>query len=131
MAPAWVVMQGGRTSKDTRGIREVAVEMAERGNRVLIWDRPNAGASDVCFMGPSESVMHADVLAALLTHLDMAPAVMTGGLAGARTSLTAERHPEDAGMLSLATKARWLESLKATLDGSRRQPCCFAMVRVT
>ena len=35
------------------------------GNQVLIWDRPNCGASDVCFTGASESAMQADTLAAL------------------------------------------------------------------
>jgi pimeloyl-ACP methyl ester carboxylesterase len=33
-------------------VRELAVALAERGNRVLIWDRPNCGASDVRFTGP-------------------------------------------------------------------------------
>lgn len=92
---SWVVSPGGRLGKDTLGIRELAVELAERGNRVLIWDRPNCGESDVCFTGPCESAMHADVLAGLLTHLDMAPAIVCGGSAGARLSLVAAaHHPE-------------------------------------
>jgi hypothetical protein len=49
---------------------------------VLIWDRPNCGASDVCFTGPTESDMQADVLSELLTHLDMTPAIIAGGQAG-------------------------------------------------
>jgi pimeloyl-ACP methyl ester carboxylesterase len=73
---------GGRFSKDSPGVRELATALAERGNRVLIWDRPNCGASDVCFTGTSESAMQADVLAALLAHLDMAPAVIAGGSGG-------------------------------------------------
>jgi pimeloyl-ACP methyl ester carboxylesterase len=98
----WVVMPGGRLSLDTLGIRELGVQLAERGDRVLIWDRPNTGESDVHFAGPSESAMHADVLAGLLTHLDLAPAIMSGGSAGARTSLvTAARHPEVTAGLAL------------------------------
>src|SRR5713101_2136583 len=78
-ARPWVITPGGRFSKDSPGVRELATALAERGNRVLVWDRPNCGASDVCFTGPSESAMHADVLAALLADLDMAPAVIAGG----------------------------------------------------
>src|SRR4029077_11152025 len=72
----WVVTPGGRLGKDTLGVRGLALELAERGNRVLIWDRPNSGESDVCFTGGSESAMHADVLTGLLTDLDMAPAIL-------------------------------------------------------
>jgi pimeloyl-ACP methyl ester carboxylesterase len=64
---------------------------------VLIWDRPNCGASDVCFTGDSESAMQADVLVALLSHLDMTPAVIAGGSGGSRVSLlAAARHPDAA-----------------------------------
>ena len=65
----WVLTPGGRYSKDYPGVREVAVALAERGNRVLIWDRPNCGESEVCFAGPSESDVQADTLAALLEEL--------------------------------------------------------------
>ena len=37
----WVLTPGGRFSKDYPGVRELAVALAEQGNRVLIWDRPN------------------------------------------------------------------------------------------
>src|SRR5690348_2472163 len=33
----WVITPGGRFSKDYRGVRELAVALADRGNRVLIW----------------------------------------------------------------------------------------------
>ena len=63
------------------------------GNRVVIWDRPNCGESEVCFRGESESEMQADVLAGLLRALDLAPAVIVGGSGGARVSLlAADRH---------------------------------------
>src|SRR3954449_10394942 len=91
----WVLTPGGRYSKDYPGVRELAVALAERGNRVLIWDRPNCGASDVCFTGSSESAMQADTLAELLRQLDLAPAVIAGGSGGSRVSLlTAARHRE-------------------------------------
>jgi pimeloyl-ACP methyl ester carboxylesterase len=89
----WSITPGGRFSKDSPGVRELAVALAQRGNRVLIWDRPNCGASDVCFTGDSESAMQADVLAELLRQLDMAPAVIAGGSGGSRVSLlTAALH---------------------------------------
>ena len=77
--------EGGRFSKDYPGVRELAVALAERDGRSLIWDRPNCGESDVCFeRRDSESQLHADTLAALLEHFDMAPAVVAGGSAGSR-----------------------------------------------
>ena len=98
----WVITPGGRFSKDDPGIREMAQALADRGGRVLIWDRPNCGASDVCFDGASESELQADTLAALLEHLDMAPAVIIGGSGGSRISmLTAVRHREVASALAV------------------------------
>ncbi len=98
----WVITPGGRFSKDSPGVRELAQALATGGSRVLIWDRPNCGASDVAFTGPSESAMQADVLASLLTELDMAPAVIVGGSGGARVSLlTAARHRKVAGGLAM------------------------------
>ena len=44
----WILTPGGRDSKDTPGLRALATALAERGNRVVIWDRPNTGASEVC-----------------------------------------------------------------------------------
>ena len=98
----WAITPGGRFSKDSPGVRELAVALAATDKRVLIWDRPNTGASDVCFKGSSESAMQADVLAELLDHLDMAPAVIIGGSGGSRVSLlTAARHPESTRALAL------------------------------
>ena len=113
----WVITPGGRFTKESPGVHELAQALADQGNKVLIWDRPNCGAYDVCFEGPSESAMQADALAGLLAHLDMNHAVIAGGSGGARVSLlTAARHPESAaglaiwwisggvyGLLSLAT----------------------------
>jgi pimeloyl-ACP methyl ester carboxylesterase len=90
-----VLTPGGRFSKDVPGLRPLADALAAGGMRVLLWDRPNCGASDVQFYGRSESHMRADTLAELLTRLDMAPAIIAGGSGGARDSLlTVIRHPE-------------------------------------
>jgi pimeloyl-ACP methyl ester carboxylesterase len=100
--PGWVLTPGGRFSKDTPGIRELAETLAAQGQRVLIWDRPNTGESDVCFTGASESEMQADKLAGLLRALDLAPAIIVGGSGGSRVSLlTAARHPDVAARLAI------------------------------
>jgi pimeloyl-ACP methyl ester carboxylesterase len=113
----WSITPGGRFTKESPGVRQLAETLAAAGHRVLIWDRPNCGESDVCFEGSSESAVQADALVALLEHLDMTPAVISGGSGGARVSLlAASRHPEAAagvavwwisggvyGLLSLAT----------------------------
>src|SRR6059058_2822403 len=83
-ARPWSITPGGRFSKDSPGIRQLAEALAANDNRVLIWDRPNCGASEVCFEGENESAMQADTLAALIEHLDMAPAVISGGSGGSR-----------------------------------------------
>jgi pimeloyl-ACP methyl ester carboxylesterase len=133
----WVITPGGRFTKESPGVRELAVELAAHGNRVLIWDRPNCGESDVCFDGSSESAMQADALVALLEHLDMTPAVIIGGSGGSRVSLlAAARHRGAAaglgiwwisggvyGLLSLATHycggslaAAWTSGMEAVAE---------------
>jgi pimeloyl-ACP methyl ester carboxylesterase len=98
----WVITPGGRFSKDAPGVRELGRALAATGKQVLIWDRPNTGASEVCFDGDSESVMQADVLAGLLRAVGMAPAVISGGSGGSRVSLlAAARHPDVARALAV------------------------------
>jgi pimeloyl-ACP methyl ester carboxylesterase len=98
----WALTPGGRFSKDDPGVRELAEALAALGNKVLIWDRPNCGESEVCFAGSSESAMQADTLAGLLAQLEMTPAVIIGGSGGSRVSLlTAARHPEVASALAM------------------------------
>ncbi len=100
--PPIVLTPGGRFSKDVPGIRELALDLAGHHHRVLMWDRPNTGASDVCFRGASESEMQADMLAGLLRELGLGPAVIFGGSGGARVSLlTASRHPDVTAKLAL------------------------------
>jgi pimeloyl-ACP methyl ester carboxylesterase len=100
---AWAITPGGRFSKDTPGIRELGAKLAEgTGGKALIWDRPNTGASEVCFTGESESQMQADVLGGLIRHLDLGPTVIAGGSGGSRVSmLTAARHRELAAGLAI------------------------------
>jgi pimeloyl-ACP methyl ester carboxylesterase len=98
----WAITPGGRFSKDYGGVREMAEALAAHGKQVLIWDRPNCGASDVCFTGSSESATQADTLAGLLRQLDMKPAVIIGGSGGSRISLlTVARHPDVAAGLAM------------------------------
>jgi pimeloyl-ACP methyl ester carboxylesterase len=96
---------GGRFSKETQGVRALAELLAPEGYKVLIWDRPNCGESDLSFLGDSEWTMNADVFAALLRHLDMAPAFLIGASAGTRISLhTVQRHPD----VARKATAMWL-----------------------
>lgn len=53
----WVITPGGRFSKESPGVVELADALAAGGRRVLIWDRPNCGESDVRFDGRTESDM--------------------------------------------------------------------------
>ena len=82
-----VLTPGGRFGKDIPGLRPLAQALVDGGYSVLLWDRPNCGASDVQFYGPSESHMRAETLAALLKGLDRGPGVIAGGSGGARDSM--------------------------------------------
>src|SRR5438552_7991497 len=98
----WVLTPGSRFTKEAPGVRELAEALAAHGQRVLVWDRPNTGASDICFRGASESEMQADRLAGLLRALDLAPAIVIGGSGGSRVSLlAAARHPDVASKLAM------------------------------
>ncbi len=82
-----VLTPGGRFGKDIPGLRPLAQALVDGGYSVLLWDRPNCGASDIQFYGPSESHMRAETLAALLKGLDRGPCVIAGGSGGARDSM--------------------------------------------
>jgi pimeloyl-ACP methyl ester carboxylesterase len=66
---------GGRYSKDIEGLRPLAEELVKGGYRVLLWDRPNCGKSDLQFYGQSESHMRAETLHALITELGIGPCI--------------------------------------------------------
>jgi pimeloyl-ACP methyl ester carboxylesterase len=94
-APAFSITPGGRFSKDMLGIRELAQALADGGYRVLIWDRPNCGASQVTFDGDNESETQGRTLTALIRKLDLGPTIVTAGSGGARVTLIgASRDPE-------------------------------------
>jgi pimeloyl-ACP methyl ester carboxylesterase len=100
--PVVVVTPGGRFSKDVPGFRRFAEALAGGGLRVLLWDRPNTGQSDVQLYGPTESHMRAETLRGLLTGLEVAPCAIAGGSGGARDSmLTVMLYPELATRLVL------------------------------
>jgi pimeloyl-ACP methyl ester carboxylesterase len=97
--PVIVLTPGGRFGKEIPGLRPLAEALVAGGQRVLLWDRPNCGASEVQFYGQSESHMRAETLRGLLTALDVGRCVLAGGSGGARDSmLTVMLYPE------LATK---------------------------
>ncbi|WP_046315785.1 alpha/beta hydrolase [Mycobacterium sp. UM_Kg1] len=90
-----VLTPGGRFSKEIPGLRPLAEALVDGGYRVLLWDRPNCGASDVQFYGQSESHMRAETLHGLLTALGTGPVILAGGSGGARDSiLTTMLYPE-------------------------------------
>jgi pimeloyl-ACP methyl ester carboxylesterase len=79
-----VITPGGRFSKDYGGIHELAEALAAGGKRVLLWDRPNCGRSDIQVYGRSESHMRAETLGLLVKELGVERLVATGGSGGAR-----------------------------------------------
>ena len=100
--PPWILTPGGRFTKEAPGVRALAEALATAGQRVVIWDRPNTGASGIRFTGASESEMQADMLAGLLRALDLAPATIIGGSGGSRVSLlAAANHPDVASKLAM------------------------------
>jgi 2-hydroxy-6-oxonona-2,4-dienedioate hydrolase len=88
-APLIVLTPGGRFSKEIPGLRPLANALVEGGLRVLLWDRPNCGVSDIQLYGQTESHMRAETLHGLLTALDLGPCIIAGGSGGARDSMLA------------------------------------------
>jgi pimeloyl-ACP methyl ester carboxylesterase len=94
-APAIALTPGGRFAKDSPGLPELAHALAAGGRRVLLWDRPNCGASDVSFDGDNESDLQARTLIGLIRALELGPTALAAGSAGSRASLiAASRDPE-------------------------------------
>ncbi len=91
-APAVAVTPGGRFSKDAPGVTELGQALAAGGRRVLLWDRPNCGASDISFDGEGEGKIQAQALCGLIRQLDLGPTALAGGSAGVRVSLLAALH---------------------------------------
>jgi len=70
--------------------------LADAGRRVLLWDRPNCGASDICFDTDSESALQGRSLAALIRELGLGPTALAAGSGGSRVSLIAAAADPDA-----------------------------------
>lgn len=101
-APVMVLTPGGRFAKESPGVPELAEQLVAGGRRVLLWDRPNCGASDISFDGPSESQLQADVLIRLIRQLELGPVALGGGSAGSRVSMiAAAQAPEQVSHLLL------------------------------
>jgi 2-hydroxy-6-oxonona-2,4-dienedioate hydrolase len=88
-APAVALTPGGRFGMNSPGVRELGLVLAANGKRVLLWDRPNCGASDICFDGDNESELQARTLTRLIRELRLGPTALGGGSAGSRASLIA------------------------------------------
>jgi pimeloyl-ACP methyl ester carboxylesterase len=88
-APVVALTPGGRYPRMTPGLPQLGTALAQSGLRVLSWDRPNCGASDICFDGASESSLHADTLIGLVRALELPSVRLAGGSAGSRVSLIA------------------------------------------
>jgi pimeloyl-ACP methyl ester carboxylesterase len=94
-APAIALTPGGRFAKDSPGVRELGEALAAGGKRVLLWDRPNCGASDFCLDAENESELQARTLTRLIRTLQLGPTALAGGSAGSRASLiAAARDPQ-------------------------------------
>jgi pimeloyl-ACP methyl ester carboxylesterase len=82
----WVALQpGGRRA--LAGVKSLADKLAEAGNRVLIYDRRNCGASGVAFEGDGENEVWAEDLRELLRQVDALPAFIGGSSSGCRLAL--------------------------------------------
>ena len=94
--PPLVLTPGGRYPRDTAGVPELGRIFADNGYRVLLWDRPGCGASDIGFTAPTESVMNAEACVGLVQALGLRNIRFVGGSAGSRISLMAAiRMPEN------------------------------------
>jgi pimeloyl-ACP methyl ester carboxylesterase len=91
-APAVALAPGGRFSMQTAGFRELGEALAAGGKRVLLFDRPNCGASDISFDGENESELQGRVMTQLIRALDLGPTAIGGGSAGSRCTLLAAAH---------------------------------------
>ena len=83
--PFVALQPGGRRAGSS--LRSLAEKIAEAGNRVVIYDRRNTGASDIALDGESENQEWADDLHELLREIDAGPAFVGGSSSGCRLAL--------------------------------------------
>jgi len=101
-APPLVLTPGGRYPRNTAGLPELGRLLVDGGYRVLLWDRPGCGASDIAFTAPTESAMNSDALVGLVKALKLKDVYLVGGSAGSRISLmAAARMPENVSKISI------------------------------
>jgi pimeloyl-ACP methyl ester carboxylesterase len=92
--PFVVLQPGGRRAGSA--LRSLAEKIAEAGNRVVVYDRRNTGASSIAIGGESENEEWAEDLHELLQKIDALPAFIGGSSSGCRLALIlALRRPED------------------------------------
>jgi pimeloyl-ACP methyl ester carboxylesterase len=92
--PFVALQPGGRRAGNS--LRSLAGKIAEAGNRVVIYDRRNTGASSLAIDGDSENEEWAEDLHELLAQIDALPAFIGGSSSGCRLALIlALRRPED------------------------------------
>ncbi len=92
--PFVALQPGGRRAGAS--LRPLATKLAEAGNRVIIYDRRNCGASGIAIEGESENVEWAEDLHELLARLDALPAFIGGSSSGCRLAMVLTlRRPED------------------------------------
>ncbi|HVC56521.1 MAG TPA: alpha/beta hydrolase [Stellaceae bacterium] len=91
--PFVALQPGGRRAGAS--LRSLAAKIAEAGNRVIIYDRRNCGASGIAIEGASENEEWVDDLHTLLARLDALPAYIGGSSSGCRLAMIlALRRPE-------------------------------------
>ena len=92
--PFVALQPGGRRAGSA--LRPLATKIAEAGNRVVIYDRRNCGASSVAIEGESENHEWAEDLHELLRQIDALPAFIGGSSSGCRLAMIlALQRPED------------------------------------
>jgi pimeloyl-ACP methyl ester carboxylesterase len=107
-----VLCRGGRLNAEST--RPTVAKLAAK-YRVISWDRPNTGRSEVSFKGSKDVDMWADQMMELLGALNAVPAYLVGPSMGVRTNFaTAVQYPMLCGA-SLST------SPAATISGRIRQ----------
>jgi pimeloyl-ACP methyl ester carboxylesterase len=92
--PFIALQPGGR--RGLVGVKSLGSKLAEAGNRVIVYDRRNCGASGIAIEGEAENDVWAEDLHELLARLDAAPAYVGGSSSGCRLAMIlALRRPED------------------------------------
>jgi pimeloyl-ACP methyl ester carboxylesterase len=92
--PFIALQPGGR--RGLVGVKSLGGKLAEAGNRVIVYDRRNCGASGVAIEGESENEIWAEDLHELLAGLDALPATIGGSSSGCRLAMILALHrPED------------------------------------